>query len=712
MIKVSVIIPCYNSERFLEECLDSILGQTLQEIEVICVDDGSTDGTMGILHRYAEKDKRIQILVQQNQYAGVARNNGMAVATGKYLSFLDSDDFFEPFMLKKMYDKCEQDEADICVCGGGTYDMKTGQVSHEYRWLTHRLLPISIPFSRLDIPKSIFNFTNPAPWNKLFRASFVKENGLKFQSLPRANDLYFTFTALAIAEKITVLDQWLVNYRTGTSTSLTETMDDDPYCFYEAIKEVKSFLVQREIFDELEESYTKSYIGSGLHALRMTKSKEQWLSELWKNRKHTSWREMYKMTLVSIKSVCNKLVEYNPKPRQNKIVVQERDPAWDFLLNDNPLKVSVIIPVFNVEKYVEECLRSVLHQSLRDIEIICVDDGSNDNSLKIVEQIAREDNRIRIICQENQGLSATRNNALKIAKGEYVMFLDSDDLLVWCTLEHLYRKAKYYDLDDIFCGASIFFDPVELYKGNNPYKRVDMYNFKGNYPEPVSGRELLKKMTGIGDFKSSVCIRLFKQSFLQENKLLFHEGIIHEDEIFTVHSLNVAKRSWIHNEPLYLRRIRPDSIMTREKSWKNVYGYYMCLLEFDKMITKEETEFKQVLQKFKYQHKKALLRTYSSISEKEWLNFSKEMSNLEDKQLPFTFSLIVKMVKREVIILKEKNQLGKTYRSCSWRLMRVISSPRRLVRGIISKLIPILEPIVLRSRALTSLAYKVYRKLT
>ena len=94
--KVSVIIPVYNVEDYLRQCLDSVINQTLKDIEIICVDDGSTDKSLEILHEYEKKDSRITVLTQKNQYAGVARNVGMSVATGKYFVFLDSDDFFEP----------------------------------------------------------------------------------------------------------------------------------------------------------------------------------------------------------------------------------------------------------------------------------------------------------------------------------------------------------------------------------------------------------------------------------------------------------------------------------------------------------------------------------------------------------------------------------------------------------------------------------------
>ena len=114
-VKVSVIIPVYNVEKYLRECIDSILNQTLHELELICVDDGSTDGSLEILQAYEKKDNRVTVLTQHNQGAGAARNKGLQIAKGEYLSFLDADDFFAPGMLEEAYRKCKSVSADVCV---------------------------------------------------------------------------------------------------------------------------------------------------------------------------------------------------------------------------------------------------------------------------------------------------------------------------------------------------------------------------------------------------------------------------------------------------------------------------------------------------------------------------------------------------------------------------------------------------------------------
>ena len=125
-IKVSVIVPVYNAEEHLNQCLDTIVNQTLKEIEIICVDDGSTDNSLEILNQYAQKDTRIKVIQQKNQYAGVARNNGLKIARGEYVIFLDSDDFFKEDLLEKTYNQGKKVDADIVLFGAKCFDNESG----------------------------------------------------------------------------------------------------------------------------------------------------------------------------------------------------------------------------------------------------------------------------------------------------------------------------------------------------------------------------------------------------------------------------------------------------------------------------------------------------------------------------------------------------------------------------------------------------------
>lgn len=240
--KVSVIIPVYNAEKFLPKCLDSVINQTLSDIEIIAVDDGSVDGSLEILRQYGDKDSRIKILTQQNKFAGAARNNGMKAAAGKYLVFWDSDDFFEPKALEILYSCCEKTGADICLCSAYNYDSETGKRTEDQTFLKKRFLPRDKVFSKKTCPGYIFNIASNVPWQRMFRADFVKSHGIEFQAIPKANDTYFVMTATYFAEKITYTEKPLINYRTNNSLSITGTASKNPLCAYDSYMAVYEML--------------------------------------------------------------------------------------------------------------------------------------------------------------------------------------------------------------------------------------------------------------------------------------------------------------------------------------------------------------------------------------------------------------------------------------------------------------------------------------
>lgn len=274
-VKVSVIIPIYNGEKYLKQCIESVLGQTLKEFEVICVDDGSTDSTNEILDKYALMDKRIQVYHQANQYAGVARNTGMKYAKGKYILFLDSDDFFEHDMFEKMYTQIEQDEADICVCDGYNYDEQNGISVKGKGYLDVKRMPKSVPFSIKDEGEIIFNFTTMHLWNKMFRFEFIKEQDIKFKPYRIQEDTGFVIHALSAAKRVTIVKDRLFSYRMNTGTSLTDSLSGDVFAGYLAFKEARQKLVERGVYSEkVQRSFANKALGNCMHFLRKLNSFE------------------------------------------------------------------------------------------------------------------------------------------------------------------------------------------------------------------------------------------------------------------------------------------------------------------------------------------------------------------------------------------------------------------------------------------------------
>ena len=259
--KVSVILPVYNVERYLRKCMDDILGQTLREIEVICIDDGSTDSSREILREYEQRDERVRVLVQENAGAAAARNRGMELAQGEYLSFLDSDDFYEPEMLEKAYLRAEETQADVTVFRGNRYDDTLGlYIPMDYS-IKKKQLPGRNPFCWRDMPDCIFTFAVGWAWDKLYRREFVEDQKLTFQELRTSNDLYFVFSSLVKAKKICVMKELLVHHRIHVKESLSVTREKSWNCFYEACTALKNELVRMGVYDDLE----KGFVNWALH---------------------------------------------------------------------------------------------------------------------------------------------------------------------------------------------------------------------------------------------------------------------------------------------------------------------------------------------------------------------------------------------------------------------------------------------------------------
>jgi glycosyltransferase involved in cell wall biosynthesis len=234
-------------------------------------------------------------------------------------------------------------------------------------------------------------------------------------------------------------------------------------------------------------------------------------------------------------------------------------------------KVSVIIPVYNVEKYLEECLESVINQTLSDIEIICVNDGSTDNSLCILTKYAPKDKRIKIINQKNGGLSSARNAGLLQAQGEYIYFLDSDDYITTDALKILYEKASLYQLDVLRLNSKTIYE--NNYKSLQPRE----FYFKYNYLDIVTGQELFASMIFKDEYYVPVWLYFVSHKYLKEMNLCFLDGIIHEDNHFTFMLLLQASKVSCVDNILYYYRIRKNSIMEKAEGLDNLTSYSYIL---------------------------------------------------------------------------------------------------------------------------------------
>ena len=294
------------------------------------------------------------------------------------------------------------------------------------------------------------------------------------------------------------------------------------------------------------------------------------------------------------------------------------------------VKISIIIPVYNTEKFIEESLFSVLSQSIREIEIICVNDGSIDKSKEILQKIAFIQNRIILINQENKGVSSARNSALKFAIGEYLLFLDPDDMFRPEALNDLLNIAKKEKLEVIYFDAFVFFMPGIIHdiRKINYYKRNKSYGF-------MSGKDLFSNIIMNEQFSDSACLMMINRKWLNNIKIKFIEGIIYEDCIFSLQIMMKANYTYHINEQFYIYRIRSNSIMTSKIKSINLYSRLIVYRELIKIYINENLTFfqKKAFLNFLNCIKNDIIYFNKIINKNEWNKFCKKKSILINDEM-------------------------------------------------------------------------------
>jgi glycosyltransferase involved in cell wall biosynthesis len=238
--------------------------------------------------------------------------------------------------------------------------------------------------------------------------------------------------------------------------------------------------------------------------------------------------------------------------------------------------VSIIVPIYNVEKYVEKCINSIINQTYSSIEVILINDGSSDNSREIIEQY-NSDSRFKIIDQKNEGLSSARNTGLENAKGDYIYFVDSDDYLHKDAIKLLVGKMEETDAD--FCCYRLWF-----YTEDN--KRMFLHG-KNFSIEILNDKNEIIKDAFLGiNIKTSSWSKFYRRSFIEENNLRFERSIINEDCLFTITSAIYSKKVAFLNIPLYYALIRAGSI-SREIKKENITSYFSIYEKIMLLLKKE-----------------------------------------------------------------------------------------------------------------------------
>jgi len=477
MVVVSVIIPSLNVARYIEECIDSARNQTLRDIEIICVDAGSTDGTLEIIERKAKDDSRIRIIKSSRRSYGHQMNLGFAAATGKYVAILESDDFIKSGAYAHFVSLAEKTDADLIKAD--YYIVMGNGKNRSFRRMETCLNRSD--YGRCITPRDCIKAFNARmqTWQGIYRRSFIEKHNIRHNETPGASyqDNGFWFQTMMFADRLVFSPEAFYCLRRDNPAS-SMLQKGKVYCIFEEYEFIKSILYRhphlkerlagifrkkeadntRAHFDRIAKENRRKYLlrwqtvvrdaferneydrslfsDNGWRAIETVRDNPEWFFEadsvndfsgLIKTRgdgkcvRKRTWLERFKDCLsdnglrYTIRHVFSRIRERFLFDREFKLPIP-------------PPLVSVVIPFCNCEKYAAKTLSDICAQSYGNIEIICVDDGSTDGTAGILETVAKRDTRVKILHQCNGGAGKARNAGLAVAKGEYVAILDADDL--------------------------------------------------------------------------------------------------------------------------------------------------------------------------------------------------------------------------------------------------------------------------------------------
>lgn len=308
----------------------------------------------------------------------------------------------------------------------------------------------------------------------------------------------------------------------------------------------------------------------------------------------------------------------------------------------NKTTISVIIPAYNISKYISECLDSVLTQSFDGLEVICIDDRSSDNTRALLMEYAEKDDRVRVIAfDENQGLSAVRNAGIEAASGEYILFLDGDDLLADGSLQLLSETVQENELD------LLFFDRVKICDiPGQPVQQPALREKTAN--QIMSGPALMELQIKEGEYNTSAVFNIVRTELLRKSGLRFFPGIIHEDELYTPLVTVLAQRAMYINSKLYIHRVRGNSIMTTAISRRNVEGYFVAATELMSHFLDSGCRYSGL-------EMRAKLVFYSAMN--KYRQLSDEEKALTGKSLPEPYHYLFESFTSQMERVEKRNQM-------------------------------------------------------
>lgn len=406
--KISVIIPIYNQAKYISQCLDSILSQTLKELEIVCINDGSTDESLSILKQYAHADKRIVVVSRQNKGVGPSRNEGVSIANGEYLAFMDPDDYYpESYILENMFRAGKENNAQIVGGSLLVYDEERAKEIKKLLYPECFKKSGYINYSEFQYDYGFQRF--------IYSADLIRNKKIIFPAYKRFQDPPFMIKAMIAAGQFYAIPQYVYAYR--WSQKFSKWDKERAVHLASALRDNIVDAVRNELWDLFD--LTLSRIQADFKTVFIEHASDQ------------------------LSAILDEIMRMSIDATRKRFRLSHR--------HERPA-VSVVIPIYNTEKYLGECLESLRKQTICNIEFICVNDGSTDNTLKILKDYAARDGRFVFVNKPNAGYGQAVNVGIELATGQYLGIVEPDDFVAPDMYAVLYKIAVDNDVDIVKSG--------------------------------------------------------------------------------------------------------------------------------------------------------------------------------------------------------------------------------------------------------------------
>ena len=499
---ISIVVPIYNVESYLRMCLDSISVQTYKNFECILINDGSTDNSKQIAEEYLT-DSRFKLINQSNKGLSGARNTGISHIREEstFVAFVDSDDYIYPDFLETLIEHIEDDVDIIEGMIDYFYDeIKVDNVCHDFEK--------QILISKDDkLGKLALNELRVSVFPKLFRKSLFTEDffpeGWIFEDLAVVPEL------VSDSRRWIKLPKAIYGYRVRPNSITTKEFSEEKLDVFKIFGKYDLFFKDESDGTKLLVEKIK-YLHLNYHDIEFVPENNQ-------------YKQLYKQEKQKLLS---KIADYESKAL-----------------------ISIIVPIYNVEKYLRQCLDSIRDQSYQNFECLLINDGSPDNSADICKEYVSKDPRFRYIEKEHGGVSSARNLGLEHSKGEYITFIDSDD---WVDSDYL--EVLYKSLTDEKADVAVSTYKQFNMDDNNYY----VHSYQRGYEKRVfTNQELIDEFIALDTFDYSyrfVCGKLVRKCLL--DKIAFNEKTtLGEDMEFWLKLYLISNKIVYVNRDSYVYRV-------------------------------------------------------------------------------------------------------------------------------------------------------------